>query len=219
MKRNWKEINCKYSICGKVTTPVTSVMGVVRKVQKKSKRLVCKMVIWGYRLYEELLKISVSDKIAEAIKEWEWTETYLIEPDEDPETCLCGHYPIRECCVITNKITGEEVIVGNCCINRIVKTESDLIFQALKRVKKDVTKSFNFAVIEYAYRKHIINEWEYEFYESIMRKRELSPKQYSKKLNINIKILNSLRKNIESKKGITLDEKYTSVSKKQLFNF
>ena len=39
------------------------------------------------------------------------------------------------------------------------------------------------------------------------------------KLNINIKILNSLRKNIESKKGITLDEKYTSVSKKQLFNF
>lgn len=45
MKRDWKEIleckkiNCKYSICGKVTTPVTSVMGVVRKVQKKSKKV------------------------------------------------------------------------------------------------------------------------------------------------------------------------------------
>ena len=219
MKRDWKEIDCKYSICGKATTPVTSVMGVVIKTQKKVKGWCVKMVIGGYRLYEELLKISVSDEIAKAIKEWEWTDTYLIEPDEDPETCLCGHYPIRECCIITNKITGEEVIVGNCCINRIVETESDLIFQALKRVKKDATKSFNFAVIEYAYRKHIINTWEYEFYKNIMRKRKLSPKQYSKKLNINVKILNSLRKNTESKKGITLNEKCTSVSRERLFDF
>ena len=52
-----------------------------------------------------------------------------------------------------------------------------------------------------------------------MRKRELSPKQYSKKLSINVKILNSLRKNTESKKGITLNEKCTSVSREQLFNF
>lgn len=177
------------------------------------------MVIGGYRLYKELLKLSVSDKIAEAIKEWEWTKTYFIEPDEDPETCLCGHYPIRECCIITNKETGEEVIVGNCCINRILETESDLIFQALKRVKKDITKSLNLAVIEYAYRKHIINEWEYEFYKSIMCKRELSPKQRSKKLSINAKILSSFRKNTESKKGITLSEKHTSLSKEQLFNF
>ena len=39
----------------------------------------------------------------------------------------------------------------------------------------------------------IINEWEYEFYESIMRKKRVVSNTY-KKLNINIKILNSYRK-------------------------
>jgi hypothetical protein len=169
------------------------------------------MVIGERRLYEELLKISISGKIAEAIKEWEWTGTYFIEPDEEPETCLCGHYPIYECCTITNKKTGKEVIVGNCCINRFLETESDLIFQALKRVKEDNTKSFNIAAIEYVYGKHIINEWEYDFYKSIMRKRKLSPKQRSKKLSINAKILSSLRKNTESRKAVNQDQ--------GLFNF
>jgi len=147
-----------------------------------------------YQLFDRIVEKSESSEWGKAVLEWEWTETYIIEEDEDPETCLCGHYPIKECCVITNKKNGNVAIVGNCCINKFMDTESDLIFQCIKRIQADITKSLNTATIEYVYAKRIITDWEYNFYKSIGKKRNLSYKQETIKIKINKNVLNRFRK-------------------------
>lgn len=144
-----------------------------------------------YQLFQEIIKLSESEIWEEAVREWELNRIYVIEPDEEPEICLCGHYPIRECCIIRNKINNIEALVGNCCINKFMDTDSDLIIQALKRVLKDIANSFNSASIEYARNKRIISEWEYKFYTDIHRKHKdnLSFNQERVKIKINKKIL------------------------------
>lgn len=62
---------------------------------------------------------------------------------------------------------------------------SNKIFQAVKRVRKDSTKSLNEVAIEHGYSKRWITEWEKDFYLDIMNKRKLTEKQLAKKKEIN----------------------------------
>ena len=66
---------------------------------------------------------------------------------------------------------------------------SDRIIQAIKRIRKDYKRSINIECIDYASGKGWINDWESDFYEDIMRKRNLSGKQLDKKITINKKLL------------------------------
>lgn len=145
-----------------------------------------------YRLTKEIIARSVSSNWDEAKLEWELSEVY--ETDE-PETCLCGHYPIIECCVLSNKLNRSSATVGNCCVKKFIGLPSDKIFQAVKRVRKDQEKSLNAEAIDHAYRSGWINEWEKNFYFDNMRKRNLTPKQRAKKLEINRQMLAKMRKN------------------------
>lgn len=86
-----------------------------------------------------------------------------------------------------------------------METESDLIFQCIRRLQLDVTKSLNVATVEYAYEKCVITSWEYNFYHDIMRKRNLTHKQHAIKLRINQMVLNRFRKG--SHKKITVDKR------------
>jgi len=81
-----------------------------------------------YKLFDEVLKLSVSQEWKTAVLEWSWERTYYV--DYASENCLCGH-DIAECCVIKNKLNGNEAVVGNCCINKFMETDNDLIFQAI----------------------------------------------------------------------------------------
>jgi hypothetical protein len=91
---------------------------------------------------------------------------------------------------------GKEAIVGNCCINKFLKTESSLIFQCIKRIQLDLSKSLNPATLEYAYQKCVINTTEYYFYKDKWRKSNasLSPKQFRWKLRINEAVLKRFRR-------------------------
>lgn len=122
----------------------------------------------------------------------EWTLQEVFESDE-PETCLCGHYPIIENCVLRNKINGAFATVGNCCVKRFIGLPSDLIFQAVKRVRLDLGKSLNAEAVDHAHQRGWINDWERDFYIRIMRKRKLSPRQIAKKRQINEKVLLHIR--------------------------
>jgi hypothetical protein len=130
----------------------------------------------------------------DAAKEWDWIDSYLIPFDEDLDFCLCGHL-IRECCIIRNRNNGHERVVGNCCVNKFMTTESDLVFQCINRLHSNITNSLNSATIEYAYRKCAISPWEYEFYYDVMRKRKLSSKQAQIKIRINKTVLNIFNRN------------------------
>lgn len=140
-------------------------------------------------LMNEIVSCSNSNIFSVAAGEWEWIDSYLIPFGEDLDFCLCGH-EIRECCIIRNGYNGHEKVVGNCCVNKFMKTESDLVFQCINRLRLDITKSLNPATIEYAYQKCAISTWEYKFYYNITKKRKLSHKQFKIKTRINQTVLN-----------------------------
>jgi hypothetical protein len=123
----------------------------------------------------------------------EWVLHDVYEADE-PETCLCGHFPIIELCSLRNKVNGNYVTVGNCCVKKFIGLPSEKIFQAVKRVRKDRTKSLNAEAVGHAYMKVWITEWERDFYFGVMRKRNLTQKQVDKKIQINEKFVQKMQR-------------------------
>ncbi|MEL5876578.1 hypothetical protein [Cereibacter sphaeroides] len=88
------------------------------------------------QLKAAILALSQAADLEVAKKEWRLVD--ISEADE-PETCLCGHFPIIELCTIANAATAKSVDVGNVCMKRFLGFRSDLIFQSLKRVRADLT--------------------------------------------------------------------------------
>lgn len=144
-----------------------------------------------FKLASAIVKLSRSKTWDEAKLEWQLVSVY---EDEDLSTCLCGHFPIKEICTISNKYTKRNVDVGNCCVKKFLGLRSDLIFQALKRVRKDFDKSLNAEAIDHAYKHDWINDWEKDFYFDTMRKRSLSERQAHFRRQINQKVLNHFLK-------------------------
>lgn len=144
-----------------------------------------------YTLTEEIITRSVAEDWDAAKLEWSLFEVYEAE---EPETCLCGHFPIIELCVLQNKHNHDFATVGNCCVKKFLGLESDKIFQAVKRVRKDSERALNAEAIEYGFNKGWINSWEKRFYLDTMRKRNLSPKQKTKRIQINEKFSQNLKR-------------------------
>ncbi|MFJ7565541.1 hypothetical protein ACIQW9_01090 [Herminiimonas sp. NPDC097707] len=144
-----------------------------------------------FRLTNEIIARSSSSNWAAAKLEWTLHEIY--EADE-PETCLCGHFPIKELCVLRNRINDARATVGNCCVKKFMGLPSNLIFQAVKRVRADSSKSLNAESLSHALEKNWVNQWEYDFYARIMAKRNLTPKQVEKKQQINEKFMRNIRR-------------------------
>ncbi|MCG4452477.1 hypothetical protein LJY18_04050 [Pseudomonas sp. MMS21-TM103] len=145
-----------------------------------------------YKLTEEILKRSQAQILDIAKLEW---SLYQIYEAEEPETCLCGHFPIIEICTLHNKLNGQFATVGNCCVKKLIGLPSDLIFQAVKRVRKDNQKSLNAEAIKHAHEKGWINDWEYNFSIDTMRKRVLTGKQLQTRMKVNEKMLANMKRN------------------------
>ena len=64
-----------------------------------------------YKLTEEILNRSNSKEWNEAKLEWKLD---FVHKADEPEACLCGHFPIIEVCVLKNKLSSDFVNVGNC---------------------------------------------------------------------------------------------------------
>ena len=144
-----------------------------------------------YKLIEEIIVRSVADYWDAAKLEWSLSEVY---EGEEAETCLCGHFPIIELCILQNKNNHSFATVGNCCVKKFLDLESDKIFQAVKRVRKDNERALNSEAIEYGFSKGWINDWERRFYLDTMRKKKLSSKQKSKRIKINEKFSQNLKR-------------------------
>ncbi len=144
-----------------------------------------------FQLATEIMKRSVARTWDEARREWSLYEIY--ETDE-PETCLCGHFPIIELCVLRNRHNGIQATVGNCCVKKFIDLPSDKIFQAIKRIRKDASKSLSPEAVQHAFDRKWITEWEKTFYFDIMRKRNLTERQRAKKREINALVLQKVRK-------------------------
>lgn len=140
-----------------------------------------------YKLKEEIINRSESDSWNLARNEWVFEYAYQ---SNEKETCLCGHYPILNICVIKNHKNNRQTDVGNCCISKFLGIkDGDKIFPSLKRLKGDIDKSMSQEVLDYLNTKRILDEFEYKFYTDIIKKRKLSEKQLLIKRSINHKLL------------------------------
>jgi len=144
-----------------------------------------------FKLASEIIALSEAGVWEAAKLEWSLQDVY--EADE-PETCLCGHFPIIELCVLSNKRNGNLATVGNCCVKKFIGLPSDKIFQAVKRVRKDTSRSLNAEAINHAFSRGWLNEWERDFYLRIMKKRSLTAKQAAKKQEINELFLQRMKR-------------------------
>jgi hypothetical protein len=55
------------------------------------------------KLMKEILELSESSEWNKAKEEWKLKNIYF---SENKQSCLCGHYPIKEICIIENKLNG-----------------------------------------------------------------------------------------------------------------
>ena len=143
----------------------------------------------SYKLIDEIIALSESKSWEMAKVEWRLHSIYFAD---EPETCLCGHFPIVELCELKNIKNGKFAVVGNCCVKKFLGLPTDKIFNGVKKIKSDPSSNLNGETIEHAYSQGWINSWEYEFYGDVFRKRKFSDKQHAKKRQINENILNRM---------------------------
>lgn len=140
-----------------------------------------------YKLTEEIIALSNSDHWESAKREWDFVYAFM---SEEFQTCLCGHYPIKEICVLKNSINNNETEVGNCCVNKFLGIENaNKIFSSVKRIKEDISRSMSPEVLDYLFEKGAITQFEYDFYTDVIRKRNFSAKQLEIKKRINHKLI------------------------------
>ena len=84
--------------------------------------------------------------------------------------------------------------MGIVASKKFIGLPSDKIFQSVKRVRKDNTKSLNAEALTHAHKKGWINDWEYKFSIDTMRKRNLSEKQLQTRIKVNEKMLRNMKK-------------------------
>jgi hypothetical protein len=68
-----------------------------------------------YLLSKQITERSVATTWDEAKLEWDIHRLYNAD---SPQTCLCGHSPIKKICVIRNRENGKLAEVGNCCAKK-----------------------------------------------------------------------------------------------------
>jgi hypothetical protein len=132
---------------------------------------------------ERIIARSEAKSWAEAKLEWNLVE--IFEDRDSPGTCLCGHYPITEQCILVNRINGNRVVVGNVCVKRFLGLPTDNLFQALRRIEKNTAAALNEEMILHAHAHGWINDWEKMFYLDTIRERKLSPRQRAIRVQIN----------------------------------
>jgi hypothetical protein len=140
------------------------------------------------QLIEGIIARAQAKKWEQAKLEWGLANIYEAERGY-PETCLCGHFPIIELCVLRNRINQSTVTVGNVCVKKFIGLPSNKIFEAVKRVRVDIKRSLNDETIDYAWERGWIPSKDKAFYKNINSKRNLTGAQRAWKTDVNNRVL------------------------------
>lgn len=135
-----------------------------------------------YKLAEEIVALSESDNWQDAKHEWKLIHICY---EDEPDTCLCGHFPIKELCFIKNIKNKNETFVGNCCVKKFLGISTGTMFTSLRKIKNDKDKSPSEDLIRHAHANRWINDWEKKFAIDMLRKRKLTWSQLLKRKEIN----------------------------------
>jgi hypothetical protein len=144
-----------------------------------------------YQLSQEIVRLSTASTWAEARREWALERVFI---QNQPSQCLCGQFPIKEICVLRNRLNGNHAEVGNVCVHQFLGLPSRKIFSALERIGDDESKALNPEAIDHAHERGWINDWERGFYLDTWRKRALSSSQLAKRQQINRLVLRNTKR-------------------------
>ena len=140
-----------------------------------------------FALMTNIIALSGARNWDEAKLEWEWVGWFK---ETNPYgTCLCGHSPITDHCVLMNRKNSERVIVGSICVKKFLGLPADKIFHAIERIQEDPARSLNAETINFAHKQGWISDWDRWFYLNTWRKKKLSWAQREKRIQINQKVL------------------------------
>lgn len=143
------------------------------------------------KLREGITALSSAKDWDHARREWRLHHVY---DADDPETCLCGHHPIIEVCVLHNQVNSKRTEVGNVCVHKFMKLASKKVFDCLRRIRHDIEKAANVETIDLFYERGVLDDWQKKFALDTCRKRQLSKRQMEKRVAINRKILANTRR-------------------------
>lgn len=118
----------------------------------------------SWKLPAAIIDLSESTDWSIVVKEWQLDYIEHLEAGEESETCLCGHYPIRELCHIINTRTNENAIIGNHCITKFDKDDpahavfgdAPKVFRSFKTILNEPTASASKATLDYAAKKKFL---------------------------------------------------------------
>jgi hypothetical protein len=141
-----------------------------------------------HRLADAIIARSVAVTWDDARLEWDLSSVFFADKDY-PGTCLCGHQPIIEHCVLANRENGNEAVVGNVCVQKFIGLPTEALFRGLRRIMADRAAALSLEVIHYAIEKGWVNDWERRFYLNTRGRQHLSERQRAKREEINARIL------------------------------
>lgn len=139
------------------------------------------------QLTEGIISLSKAERWTLAKTEWDFDYAYF---SLSKQRCLCGHYPIKQICVIRNLSNGNIAEVGNCCVKKFLGLEQgEKIFSSIARLRKDINRAMSQEALVYLFDKEAISPYEYAFYRNTIKKRVLTDKQLVFRVRINKKLL------------------------------
>jgi hypothetical protein len=145
-----------------------------------------------YRLTTEILALSEATGWDLAKEEWDLADLFRAGEDE-PGRCLCGRFPIYECCVIRNRETGHKAMIGNVCVRKFLGLPADKIFAGMNRIARKLLAAMTSEALAFARERSWVNDREFEFYADTARRRSLTAKQSAYREAINRRVLERFR--------------------------
>ncbi len=136
------------------------------------------------KLEQEILKRSKSKKIEEARDEWNVIGLYY---KDEPHKCLCWQTNIKNLCLIRNKITWEECLIWNDCIEHFLNEDFSFLFNDIKKIARDITKAVSDTTLDYCIERWFIYSNNTSFYKTFSKCRNLkwleTQIEYRKQIN------------------------------------
>jgi hypothetical protein len=136
-----------------------------------------------FKLVNELVSRSFANNWDTARSEWKLTNVW----QENGGVCVCGKEDIIHHSELTNIITLKTLVVGSCCVRKVLDLRPDLVSTGLQKLKEG--GNMNEEAIYFAYDNKWITELERDFCLSVKSKRTFSEKQYDWIIKIEKKVL------------------------------
>ncbi len=148
---------------------------------------------YRWRLPEKIVGKSVCQQYPQVLGEWQLDHVYKLEREDPTEYCLCSHW-IREVCVVVNTQNRNAAKIGNCCIKYFEKDSPAFsgmhnASDCIRRIHADASRAPNTGLIQQAFRRGVLNQWEVDFCKKTQKKRILTQSQKDKRAQINRKLI------------------------------